>query len=109
MRVVGILLVSSLLTLPVAAALQVGRSFRTTALLAYAFAVFSVLCGLFVSYHANLAPGGSIVLTAVILFVLAAIYRKIFARGGTMLVKSHVSRCPQEEGLQANAPAAEDY
>lgn len=109
MRVVGILLVSSLITLPVAAALQVGRSFRTTALFAYAFAAFSVLCGLFVSYHANLAPGGSIVLTAVVLFVFAAAYRKIFAGGGKQLAKNHASRHPQEEGLQTNVPATEDY
>ncbi|HAP32778.1 MAG TPA: metal ABC transporter permease [Firmicutes bacterium] len=91
MRVVGILLVSSLITVPVAAALQVGRSFRSTALLAYVFAVLSVLCGLFVSYHANLAPGGSIVLTAVALFVLAAGYRKIFSRGGRLFAKGHLS------------------
>ncbi|MBT9172306.1 MAG: High-affinity zinc uptake system membrane protein ZnuB [Syntrophomonadaceae bacterium] len=109
MRVVGILLVSSLITVPVAAALQVGRSFRATAFLAYVFAVFSVLCGLFVSYHANLAPGGSIVLTAVVLFVLAAACRKIFAGGGRLLAKNQLSRHPEEERLQANAPAAEDY
>jgi len=109
MRVVGILLVSSLITLPVAAALQVGRSFRTTALFAYVFAVFAVLCGLFVSYHANLAPGGSIVLAAVLLFVLTTAYRKIFTRGGRPLDKNQLSRHPEEEGLQTNIPTAEDY
>jgi zinc transport system permease protein len=109
MRVVGILLVSSLITVPVAAALQLGRSFRATAVLAYVFAVSSVLCGLFVSYHANLAPGGSIVLTAVVLFVLAAAYRKIFAGGGRLLAKNHLSRHPEEERLQTNISAAEDY
>jgi zinc transport system permease protein len=108
MRVVGILLVSSLITVPVAAALQLGKSFRTTAILAYIFAGLSVMCGLFVSYHANLAPGGSIVLTAVLLFVLAAGGRKIFARGGRPLARNQLSRHTEEEGLQANIPAAED-
>jgi len=109
MRVVGILLVSSLITVPVAAALQLGRSFRSTALLSYLFAIISVLCGLFVSYHANLAPGGSIVLTAVLLFVLAAGYRKLFTRGGRLRAKTRLSRHPEEEGLQTNASAAENY
>lgn len=109
MRVVGILLVSSLITIPVAAALQVGRSFRSTALLAYIFSIFSVLCGLFFSYHANLAPGGSIVLTAVTLFVFAAGYRKIFAAGGKLLAHTNLSRRSEEEGVQANVAAAKDY
>jgi zinc transport system permease protein len=77
MRVVGILLVSSLITVPVAAALQVSKSFRATVLYSYFFAVASVVIGLFVAYHADLAPGGSIVLVAVILFVAAALVQKM--------------------------------
>jgi zinc transport system permease protein len=81
MRVVGMLLVSSLITVPVAAALQVGRSFRATVLFSYAFALLSVVFGLFFSYHANLAPGGSIVMTSVFLFLLAAVSRKLAGAG----------------------------
>ncbi len=81
MRVVGMLLVSSLITVPVAAALQLGRSFRATALFSYAFALASVILGLFFSYHANLAPGGSIVMTSVLLFLLAAVFRKLAGTG----------------------------
>ncbi len=81
MRVVGILLVSSLITVPVAAALQVGRSFRATVFFSYLFSILSVLLGLFFSYHANLAPGGSIVLISIILFVMSIFYRKFIRTG----------------------------
>jgi len=82
MRVVGILLVSSLITVPVAAALQLSRSYRATVLYAYFFAIVAVLLGLFIAFHADLAPGGSIVLTSLGIFALAAFSRKFFGLGG---------------------------
>ncbi|NLZ93671.1 MAG: metal ABC transporter permease [Firmicutes bacterium] len=74
MRVVGALLVSSLLTVPVAAALQVGKSFRSTVFWSYLIALVSVFSGLVVAYYADLAPGGSIVMCALVIFVLSIIY-----------------------------------
>lgn len=79
MRVVGALLVSSLITVPVAAALQVGRSFRATVVLSYIFSVISVVQGLFLSYYLDLAPGGSIVIVSVLLFLAAAVSRIIYS------------------------------
>ena len=81
-RVVGILLVSSLITVPVAAALQLSRSYRATVLYSYLFAILAVLLGLYIAFHADLAPGGSIVLTSLGIFVAAAFSRKLFATGG---------------------------
>lgn len=74
MRVVGILLISSLMVLPVAASLQVARSFRAALALAVAFSQLAVLAGLLAAYYLDLAPGGTVVLTAValLLAVLAA-------------------------------------
>ncbi|NLZ38944.1 MAG: metal ABC transporter permease [Firmicutes bacterium] len=74
MRVVGALLVSSLLTVPVAAALQFGKSFRTTLFWSYLLALTSVFSGLMVAYYCNLAPGGSIVMCSLIIFVLSIIW-----------------------------------
>jgi len=91
MRVVGILLVSSLITVPVAAALQVGRSFRATVTFSYLFAILSVLCGLFLAYHVNLAPGGSIVLVSIIFFILAIICRKFTGTGVRWVAAKHIS------------------
>lgn len=71
MRIVGILLVSALMVIPAAAALQWARTFRTALKISVAMAVVSVLLGLVVSYYLNIAPGGSIVLSATIIFVIS--------------------------------------
>ncbi len=65
MRVVGVLLISSLMVLPVATSLQLARSFRSAMLLSVLFAEVAVLGGLFSAYYLDLAPGGTVVLTAV--------------------------------------------
>jgi len=79
LKIVGILLVSSLLVLPVATGLQVSRNFRETILSSMIFAVFSVIAGLVVSYYINLAAGGAIVLTSVIVFLIVMTYKRYAA------------------------------
>lgn len=69
MRVVGVLLISSLLVLPVAAGLQVARSFRSALLISVAFAQTAVGVGLVSAFYLDLAPGGTVVLTAVALLL----------------------------------------
>lgn len=70
-RVVGTLLVASLMVLPVASARLLARSFRATLLLASAVGAAAVVVGLTVSRGYDVAPGGTIVLTACGWFVLA--------------------------------------
>ncbi|MBP2653808.1 MAG: ABC-type transporter, integral rane subunit [Firmicutes bacterium] len=70
MRVVGILLVSSLMVIPVAAAQLLRRGFRATLALAVAFSVISVLGGLVLSFNLDIAPGGTIVVTAVAIYLI---------------------------------------
>jgi zinc transport system permease protein len=72
MRVVGILLIAALMVVPVIAAQRVAWSMRSTMGLAVAIGLGSVMTGLTVSYYANLPPGGTIVLTATGLFLVAA-------------------------------------
>jgi zinc transport system permease protein len=64
MRIVGILLIAALMVLPVIAAGRIGTSIRSTIGLAMAIGLVSVVAGLTISYYANLAPGGAIVLLA---------------------------------------------
>jgi zinc transport system permease protein len=64
MRIVGILLIAALMVLPVIAASRVAWSIRSTIVLAMAIGLASVFVGLTISYYANLAPGGTIVLVA---------------------------------------------
>nr|WP_092070570.1 metal ABC transporter permease [Dendrosporobacter quercicolus]NSL48297.1 metal ABC transporter permease [Dendrosporobacter quercicolus DSM 1736]SDM12168.1 zinc transport system permease protein [Dendrosporobacter quercicolus] len=77
MRIVGILLVSALMVIPVAASLQLSRSFRSTIINAVIFSEVSVLAGLLISFTADLATGGTIVLTAVAIFVLTFAVRQL--------------------------------
>jgi zinc transport system permease protein len=67
MRIVGILLI----VLPVIAAARISWSIRSTILVAIGIGAASVFVGLTVSYYADLAPGGTIVLAAAGAFVVA--------------------------------------
>lgn len=77
MMVVGILMVSALMIVPVAAAEQLGKGFKATLVWAVAIAMFSVVSGLTAAFYLDIAPGGSIIITAVILYVMTAIFRQI--------------------------------
>lgn len=70
MRIVGILLVSSLMTLPVAASIRIARGFKQTIFLSVIFGEISVLGGLTASYYLDLAPGGTIVMIAVLILIV---------------------------------------
>ncbi len=68
--IVGILLISALIVIPVVAALQLRRNFMQTILLAEVFSIFSVLAGIISSFYLNLPAGGVIVLITLIIFSL---------------------------------------
>ncbi|MEA4901375.1 metal ABC transporter permease [Desulfitobacterium sp.] len=68
-RTVGTLVISSLMVLPVACAMQISKSYKQTVVLAIIFALFFTTTGLYISYYANLKPGGTIVLVGVITLI----------------------------------------
>lgn len=73
MKVVGILLVGALIALPVAAALNLAKSFKKLLLLSVLFGETAVLAGVYFSYQFNIATGGMIVvLSAVLLLAVLA-------------------------------------
>ncbi|MDR0433703.1 MAG: metal ABC transporter permease [Gracilibacteraceae bacterium] len=80
-RTVGALIVSSLMVVPVACAMQLAGSYRQTVILSVCFAVLFTLCGLTLSYYARLKPGATIVLTGVFCLTLILIGKKIMRRG----------------------------
>lgn len=75
-RIVGILLISSFLIIPPAAALQVSRSFKQTLILSGLFGFVSLIVGLFASYYFDLASGGSVVMSSIMIFALTFLYKK---------------------------------
>jgi zinc transport system permease protein len=78
MRVVGLLLVAALMVVPVAAGSKVAHSFRATLGWAVLVGAMSAWAGLAVAaWQGRLVPGGTIVLTAIAVFLtLAAIGRR---------------------------------
>jgi zinc transport system permease protein len=69
LRLVGVLLISSLIVIPNITAMMFGKGFKKTALISIIIAVSSVVIGIVISYVANLAPGGTIVLTTIFILV----------------------------------------
>ncbi|MFE3449107.1 metal ABC transporter permease [Nonomuraea sp. NPDC059194] len=84
MRVVGLLLVSALMVIPVATSQQFTRGFRATMLLSMVFGVVAAVGGLLSStFSAKVPPGAAIVLLALAGFVLALGVGRFVRRGRT--------------------------
>ncbi|HMM06713.1 MAG TPA: metal ABC transporter permease [Clostridiales bacterium] len=78
-RIVGVLVLSSMIALPVATALQFGRGFRVTLLLSVLFSVIDIMSGLFFSYYLNVAPGGFTALVSVAVLVAVLLVKRVLA------------------------------
>lgn len=76
-RIVGILVISSLIALPVATALQLQQGFRRTLQWSVVFSFIDILSGLFVSYWIDAAPGGVTAITSVLLLLLVIAGRQL--------------------------------
>jgi zinc transport system permease protein len=70
MRVVGVLLVSALMVVPVATAQLIARSFRMTFVIGVAAGVVVSVAGVIVSFYADTPSGGTIVVLAIGLFAV---------------------------------------
>lgn len=75
-RVVGALMISSLLVIPVAAAMTIAKGYKQTMVLSIIFAEIFTLAGLFISYYLDLRPGGTIVLLGVIFLIIIMLVTK---------------------------------
>ncbi|EGQ27666.1 MULTISPECIES: metal ABC transporter permease [Sporosarcina] len=79
MRIVGILLVSSLMTLPVAAAIQLAKSYKGALVYSVIFGEIAVIIGLISAYYLDIAPGGTIVVTSVFILLIVLFWKKVRA------------------------------
>ena len=77
MRVVGILLVSALITLPIAISMRITKGFKQLIALSVALGELSVIMGLVLAFYMNISPGGVIVVLLVIMLVVTMAYQKI--------------------------------
>lgn len=74
---VGVLLISSMMIIPVAAAMKLGWSFSSTTIIAIFFSELSVFFGLWMAYSFNVPSGAAIVSVNVIILLLVSFVRKI--------------------------------
>jgi zinc transport system permease protein len=73
MRVVGVLLVGALIVIPVLISLRVTSGLTRTVLTSSFVGTFVAVVGMVIAYYADIAPGGSVVLTAIGLLVTVEI------------------------------------
>ncbi len=76
-RIVGTMLISSLIVFPTVTALQVSKGFRMTILIATVISVVCVVLGVFMSFAYNLPTGAVIVLMNAIAFALAFLIKAL--------------------------------
>ncbi|MNM43523.1 High-affinity zinc uptake system membrane protein ZnuB [compost metagenome] len=78
-RVVGVLVLTSMIALPVATALQFNQGFKKTLFLSVIISVVDILSGLIISYYANCAAGGVISLVSVGMLILVILFKIAFS------------------------------
>lgn len=79
-RIVGVLVLSSMIALPVATALQFEKGFKQTLMLSVLFSMIDILSGLFISYYLNVAPGGFTALMSVAVLAAVMLAKKLSHR-----------------------------
>jgi zinc transport system permease protein len=77
MKVVGIMLISALLILPAASALQLAKGFKAAIVCAAGIGVCSVIAGISLSFVMNLPTGATIVLINFAIFIIAFFARTL--------------------------------
>ena len=76
LNIVGGLMIYSLLTCPAAAAYEMCKSLHSALITSGVLGIISAAGGFWISYQANLPTGACITLTAVLLFIIALLWRR---------------------------------
>ena len=88
LQILGVILVAAMIVVPVAAASQVARSFRETVRLSVILGEVSILIGFAVSVSYGLPSGGSIVVVAIGIYLVAIAVASLQGRSITSLAMS---------------------
>lgn len=80
MRVVGILLVSALITLPVAISMRITKGFKQLIAFSIIIGEIAVIVGLTLAFYINISPGGVIVVLLVLMLACTMMYQKLNLR-----------------------------
>ncbi|MGX1120747.1 zinc transport system permease protein [Streptomyces ambofaciens] len=109
MRVVGLLLVSALMVVPVAAAQQLTRSFAATFAISVGLGVSVTIGGTVTSYYQDVPPGATIVLLTIGAFILLSLLAAPLARRrARALAAAQPAADPAECKIPATRGAADE-
>lgn len=76
-QIVGVLVLSSMIALPVATAIQLDKGFKITLIASILISIIDIMTGLFLSYYVNVAPGGFTAIVSVIVLLFVIIIKKV--------------------------------
>ncbi|MFE1555363.1 metal ABC transporter permease [Streptomyces sp. NPDC058734] len=97
MRIVGLLLVSAMMVIPVAAAQRVTRGFAATLSLAMAIGVVVSLSGTAATYYIDAPSGATIVLLAIAVFIVTTALSTPMARRRAKAARAAQEVCVQDD------------
>jgi len=103
MRTVGLLLVSALMVVPVAAAQQVTRGFRSTMAAAMMIGVAAAAGGIWLAGEVNTAPGATIVILAIAVFLAITVGAATWQVLRRRVTPAHPQAEPPDVVLQTGA------
>ena len=86
LRIVGVLLVSSLIAIPVATSLKVAKSFKNAMFYSVLFGEIAIISGVISSFYLDLAPGGTIVIISVAQLLIVSILNKVINKNKIKMV-----------------------
>lgn len=72
-KTVGALMITSLMTIPVALSLLLARSYKSTYILSLIFSIIFTIIGISASYYIGIKPGGAIVLVGIAFLIIVSI------------------------------------
>ena len=72
-QIMGILVISSIIVVPVATAMQLKVNFRKTLISSVVFGLIDILLGLVLAYYLDSAAGGTIAITSVTVLIITLI------------------------------------
>lgn len=79
-RIMGILVISSMIAIPVASALQLNKGFKATLIYSITFGFIDIIAGLVLSVYIDCAPGGTISLMSIFVLIVVILFNKALKR-----------------------------
>ncbi len=75
-KILGVLLVSSLILIPNLSAIRLAKSLKQTVIISIIITLFSIISGIFISYYLALSTSAVIVLISVVIYIITLLKKK---------------------------------